>query len=509
MTFPSHARRSPATIRSLAALAVLGAGLPPAARAAEPPAAAPAAAWRPLFNGRDLGGWVTYVATPEGDAPLVPDADPTGVFTVAAEDGAGIVRVSGRTLGAITTVEEFDGLHFRVQYRWGLGRFGNRAAVARDTGILYAAVGPPDPRTGWMTSVENNIMEKGTGQWWSVNGAVIDAEGEWITDANELFVPYKREGRGERNLVWRRGAPRVAVTKDNGITPPFDVEQPFGNWNTVEVVFWGGQCIHVLNGRVNLVAVNPRHRDGDAWRPLARGRIQLQSEGAEVSFRKAEVRPLRGMPVEYREFMLSPAADEEGFTPLLTGTAAAAWRQAGPGKFTLADGVATAEGGMGLWWHAGRTFRNFVLRGEFLQEQAGADAGVFVRFPDPGGDPWVAVHRGHEFEIGETDPQDPQARTGSVYPFAAATEAATKPPGQWNAFEVVCTGHDYSMRINGRVVTTWTDPAGRSLQGHVGLQNYADGKTVRFRNLRVKDLWPLPAADALAPPVQPGGRPRH
>ena len=53
---------------------------------------------------------------------------------------------------------------------------------------------------------------------------------------------------------------------------------------------------------------------------------------------------------------------------------------------------------------------------------------------------------------------------------------------------MVCIGHDYSVRINGQLVTTWTDLAQRSLAGHIGLQNYNDGKTVRFRNLRVKDL---------------------
>jgi hypothetical protein len=37
-------------------------------------------------------------------------------------------------------------------------------------------------------------------------------------------------------------------------------------------------------------------------------------------------------------------------------------------------------------------------------------------------------------------------------------------------------------------VTTWTDPKQRTLSGHLGLQNYNDGKAVRFRNLRVKDL---------------------
>jgi len=42
------------------------------------------------------------------------------------------------------------------------------------------------------------------------------------------------------------------------------------------------------------------------------------------------------------------------------------------------------------------------------------------------------------------------------------------------------------VRLNGRLVTTWTDPGERSLSGYIGIQNYNDGKTVRHRNLRVK-----------------------
>jgi hypothetical protein len=66
--------------------------------------------------------------------------------------------------------------------------------------------------------------------------------------------------------------------------------------------------------------------------------------------------------------------------------------------------------------------------------------------------------------------------------------ANTKPAGEWNSFEIVCQGHDYLVRINDKVVNTWTDTTQRTLTGHIGLQNYNDGKTVRFRNLRVRDL---------------------
>ncbi len=449
----------------------------------------PKSEWKLLFNGRDLSNWDTFIATPSGTEPLVANIDPRGVFTVTNRNGENVIHVSGEQYGAITTRESFTNFHFRVQFKWGQGRFGGRANVGRDSGILYCGIGSPNPRTGWLTSVENNVMEKGVGQWWSVNGAIIDCEGEWVTAENELYVPYKKEGKGEKNIVWRKGGPRITAASANGITPPFDVEEVFGNWNTVEVVFWGGNCIHILNGHVNLVAFNPRYRDGDVWRALSQGKIQLQSEGAEVWYRKAEVRPLFEHPAEYQDLIVSPVGSEDGFIPLLSEAALPDWKQSGPGMFRWTNGIATAEGGMGLWWYTGRQFTNFVLRGEFLQEQDIADSGVFLRFPDPGNDPWAAVKRGHEMEIGDPNPKNPTWRTGSIYPFHAPGAANTKPVGQWNQYEIVCRGHDYAVRINGKVVNTWTDTTERTASGFIGLQNYNDGKTVRHRHLRVKEVW--------------------
>jgi hypothetical protein len=185
---------------------------------------------------------------------------------------------------------------------------------------------------------------------------------------------------------------------------------------------------------------------------------------------------------------LPASSDETGFVPLFAEGALKQWHQCGPGHFAVTNGVATGEGGMGLWWYAAGAFTNFVLRGEFVQEQEIADSGVFVRFPDPGNDPWLAVNRGHEVEIGDPGPKDPTWRTGSIYPFQASARANTKPIGQWNTYEIVCLGHTYIVRINDEIVTTWTDPMRRSAAGYVGLQNYNDGKTVRHRNVRIRAL---------------------
>jgi hypothetical protein len=457
--------------------------------AASATAADAEAGWTSLWNGRNLDGWDSFLSAPPGsDAPLGLNNDPRGVFTVVETDGAPAIRVSGEIYGAITTREEFGNFHLRLEIKWGEKRWPPRAEVGRDTGILYCCTGKPNPGTGWMTSVENNIMERGIGQWWSVNGAVIDVEGEHVTPEMEARVPYKKESSGEKIIVWKKGAPRLAATPAHGITPPFDDEKPRGEWNTVETIFWAGQCLHLLNGRVNMVLTNPRASEAGKVVPLRTGRIQLQSEGAECFYRKVEVRPLGEIPAEYLGLIPAAAAGEEGFQPLLGKDAKDGWKQCGAGDFEVKEGVATGRGGMGLWWHSRASFSNFILRGEFLQEQEGADSGVFFRFPDPGADPWAAVRQGHEMEIGDPAAENPTWRTGSIYPFHAPVKAASRPAGQWNAYEIVCDGHDYSVRLNGELVNTWSDPKKRSASGHIGLQNYDDGKTVRHRNLRVKVL---------------------
>ena len=187
--------------------------------------------------------------------------------------------------------------------------------------------------------------------------------------------------------------------------------------------------------------------------------------------------------------LLPCADDESGFRPLFAPNASDGWTQCGPGRFTLTNGVATSHGGMGLWWHTNSQFTNFVLRGEWRFMNRESDSGVFVRFPNPGQDPWNAVKLGLELELGD-DPtgQDPAWRTGAWYPFQPPTHVPTKLVGEWNSYELVAFGQTYLARINGELVAVWTDPRRRCAAGHIGLQNYADGKGAQHRRLRLKDL---------------------
>ena len=109
-------------------------------------------------------------------------------------------------------------------------------------------------------------------------------------------------------------------------------------------------------------------------------------------------------PGVYKAPPLPGENDETGFVDLFSAEALKNWRKCGPGKFTIPAGVAWSTGGMGLWWYAGRPFCDFVLRGEFMQEDPIADSGVFVRFPDPGQDPWIAVNQGQHQPAGSVEP---------------------------------------------------------------------------------------------------------
>ena len=60
----------------------------------------------------------------------------------------------------------------------------------------------------------------------------------------------------------------------------------------MEVVAKGDTVEHIVNGRTVLRAKNLRQQVDGKPVPLTKGRIQLQSEGAEVFYRNIEIKPL-------------------------------------------------------------------------------------------------------------------------------------------------------------------------------------------------------------------------
>ncbi|MFG6503381.1 family 16 glycoside hydrolase [Microbacterium sp. P05] len=196
----------------------------------------------------------------------------------------------------------------------------------------------------------------------------------------------------------------------------------------------------------------------------------------------------------------APAQMEDGYRALFDGTLTSldAWRMAGPGGFGRQDDCSIrGEGGLGLLWNRTAELTEYSLKLDW-KLIADHNGGVFVGFPNPGTDPWIAVNQGYEIQVDATDL--PDRTTGSVYTFQAADNAAVaaalKPVGSWNGYEIVVKGQNIKIYLNGALVNdfTSTDPA-RDLKGFIGVQNHGGGEAVSYRNIRVKDLTaPAPLA---------------
>jgi len=192
----------------------------------------------------------------------------------------------------------------------------------------------------------------------------------------------------------------------------------------------------------------------------------------------------------------SPPVVEAGFTALFDGTSLANWQMAGPGQFVLENrdhGVMTSEGGPGLLWYTSKMFKNFILRLEWQASRPDDNSGVFLRFPDPGNDPLVAVREGYEIQIDDRgrDPQGgfdkPLFMTGAVYGFSPARALASRLVREWNAFEITVAGQDFSVVLNGEpVVENFVGT--RRTQGYIGIQNHGAGSRVAFRNIRIQEI---------------------
>ncbi|WP_378626227.1 ThuA domain-containing protein [Nocardiopsis alba] len=190
----------------------------------------------------------------------------------------------------------------------------------------------------------------------------------------------------------------------------------------------------------------------------------------------------------------APPNVDDGYRALWDGESLDGWSMAGPGGFEIVpdeDGcVLRTEGGMGLLHHE-TELGSYRLKLDYLTPEESDNSGVFVGFPDPGDDPWVAVDQGYEIQI---DPfgapaGDPLTRTGAVYGFQ---EASSHPEvvGEWNTMEIEVDDPMIRVSVNGELVNEFesTDPDRDLSSGFIGLQNHGDADTVLFRDVQVMDL---------------------
>lgn len=200
---------------------------------------------KPLFNGKNLDGWYSFL-TKKGK-----NNDPEKVFSIEKD----ILHISGKEFGYICTNNTYKNFHLAVEFKWGTKKWPPRDAdtTRRDNGICFYV--PQDFKDKvWPKSVECQIQEGDVGDIWVIDSATVVVDGK-RTPSMDYFRVQKKT----------------------------DAEHKTGEWNRVEVIANNGNLTYIVNGKVVNTATSPS---------LSEGRIIIQSEGAEIFYRKIEIAEL-------------------------------------------------------------------------------------------------------------------------------------------------------------------------------------------------------------------------
>lgn len=267
-----------------------------------------AAEWDALFNETDFTGWTKYLGIPHPESevpgrlrnnrgfyvrPLGINNDPLNVFTVVWEDEAPAIRVTGEVFGTLIAEPRYENYHVQLQFKWGDKKWPPRELLPRDAGLLYHAFGDPGSVDGyWLPSQECQIQHGDTGDYWPVGPVTMEIP---VVESDTARWYRYEAGAPRRTFFFSEDMLERRVLKSS------DQERPLGQWNTVEVICRGDSSIHIVNGEVVMRLYKSRTTAGVDPRPLTRGQIALQSEGAEIFYRRIFVRPISEVPAKYRK----------------------------------------------------------------------------------------------------------------------------------------------------------------------------------------------------------------
>jgi hypothetical protein len=264
--------------------------------------------WTNLLD-KNLSHWDNYLSFRlpvgyNGDVPKDKDGKPVSpvgfnkpgydVFTVIEENKEPVLRISGEIYGCVISKEEYSNYHLSLKVKWGDKKWDPRKKLLKDSGILYNSIGPvgTDYWRSWMLSQEFQIMEGHMGDFWSQLNSAIDIkayipEGDMmnaVADKSQPFIPFGKDG-----------VSGFCMRSANYENAP-------GEWNTIELISFNGKSLHIVNGHVVMILSNSRYvKDGKTF-PMIKGKIQIQSEAAEVYYKDIKIRNLESLPEEYSRY---------------------------------------------------------------------------------------------------------------------------------------------------------------------------------------------------------------
>lgn len=266
----------------------------------------PGGEWRSLLDEK-LSAWEIWMGVPHESitglppgtgtstngrtgTPMGLNNDPKHVFTVSMESGEPVLHVTGEIWGGLTTRESFTNYHLCVDVKWGETKWPPRQNLVRNSGLLYHATGPHGAFWNtWKRCVEFEIQEKDFGDSYFLGGTRADVA---VSRVGKILA-YDPSGE-----TMTLGAGIKTPGGGRAAHAAGDFEKPAGEWNTLELYTLGDTSVHVVNGHVANVLRNISFLEGKPalTNRLDGGQLQLQSESAEVFFRRVRICPITELP---------------------------------------------------------------------------------------------------------------------------------------------------------------------------------------------------------------------
>lgn len=430
----------------------------------------------PLFNGKDLSGWVLCNVAPE-------------TFTVRD----GMIVTSGAPIGTIRTAKMYE--NFIVEFEWRHLKSGG------NSGLFVWADGLPVTGSAFSRGIEVQILDpgfdiKGKNEWYSTHGDIFAVNGAALTPAGRISPNGKRS------------------------FPQEERTRPSPEWNHYRVVGNDGDLSLSVNGKEVTIAkaASPR-----------KGYLMLESEGSEAHFRNLRIKELPSTNPQPQEI----ANEAEGYVPLFTGLDLQGWKvpEGDNGHWKVVDQVVdcdaqseSAAKDKSLW--SQREFGDFQLVVDWRikatpyvnprvyhiladgSEELGPD-GKPKPYPQPDSDSGIylrgmgkyqvniwcwPVGSGEMYGVRRDAVLPPEVRAG-----ATPRLKADKPVGQWNRFDITVRGSTVKVLLNGKAVLPGVTIPGLPQRGPIALQHHGSQTNgqwtsppslVQFRNIFIRELKP-------------------
>ena len=227
--------------------------------------------------------------------PLGLNNDPKNVFEIIEQNGSPVLHITGEIFGGLTSKNEYQNYHFETEFKWGDKKWEPRLKSKRDSGILYHAKGKHGTFWNvWMSSLEFQVQEGDCGDFIALGDVYGDVPATRKTkDNGSVYFTYDPLGENIP-LKWGKGYESGQASKSNLH------EKAHGEWNTLEIYTFNNESIHLVNGHVVNRVKNARYDIANKTIPVSKGKIQIQSEAAEIFYKNMRITPIQKFPSKYK-----------------------------------------------------------------------------------------------------------------------------------------------------------------------------------------------------------------